>query len=60
MLEHFGEWDALILHFNIQRAWIVPVFARGPRAQCGQSLWRSALPLRYGLGAGGRPIDLGD
>jgi hypothetical protein len=39
---------------------IVPKYARGPRAQCGQSSRRSALPLRYGLVAGGRPIDLGD
>ena len=60
MLERLGEWDALILHDNIWRAWIVPVFARGPRVQCGPSPRRSALPLSHGLVAGGRPIDLGD
>ena len=56
----FGGGDALILHYNIRRVWIVPEYAPGPRAQCCRSAWRSAASLRYGLVAGGCLIFLGD
>ncbi len=56
MLERFGEWDALILHYNIRRVWIVPAFGWGHRAQCGRSPRCSALPLAMVWSLAGDPL----
>jgi hypothetical protein len=52
MLERLGG-DALILHYNIWRVWIVPEYAPGSSARCCSSPLRSTVSLRYGLVAGG-------